>query len=106
MNAALIKPAVSKAEAPTISARDVFAPRAPAALQDAAEMLRELADRSHAEIADIFANDAAENFQALISEVVKCRAALTKIENQARKQLTSEADYFRENLESIEALGA
>jgi hypothetical protein len=81
--------------------RDVSAPRE---LQDAAAGLCELADDENRMI-DAMGNDVAANYQAIIAHVATCRDALDMVEVMARGRLQVEAASYREQLESIEALG-
>ncbi len=77
---------------------------APRELQDAAAALRELADDENRMI-DALSNDPAAMYQALMASVATCREALESIEVMARGRLQVEAASYREQLESILALG-
>jgi hypothetical protein len=81
--------------------RDVSAPRE---LRAAADALRELADDEN-RIIDAMSNDPAANYQALMASVATCREALDEIEVMGRGRLQVEAASYREQLESVLALG-
>ncbi len=80
--------------------REVEAPRE---LSGAAVALETLAGDVNCLIDDL-SNDTAANYQAVIEAVATCRNALARIEARAMERLILEAEYHRENLESIEAL--
>ncbi len=82
-------------------AREIEAPRE---LRAAADALRELAADENRMI-DALSNDAAAIYQALMAHVATCRQALDGIEAMARGRLQVEAASYREQLQSIEALG-
>ncbi len=102
---ALLKNAAKSHEAAPIQwragAREVEAPRELAA---AAAGLCELADDENRMI-DALCNDPAAMYRVLIAHVATCRQALNGIETMARGRLQVEAASYREQLESIEALG-
>lgn len=106
MNALLAVPALPKT-ARRWSAED-FPSSADALLRTAADALRALAaddeNKVHP-ISDALANDTAENFQELRAQIEACFAALCEIEERTHWQLGREAEYHRENLRSILALG-
>ncbi len=78
--------------------------RAPRELQDAAASLQKLVEDEDG-IIDALANDPAAMYQALMASIVECREALESIEVMARGRLQVEAVSYREQLESILALG-
>jgi hypothetical protein len=106
MNALLAVPALPKT-ARRWNVED-FPLSAAAQLRSAADALRALAaddeNTVHA-IADALCNDTAENFQELRAQIETCFAALCEIEERTRWELGREAEYHRENLEAILALG-
>lgn len=104
MNALLEKAAKSHKPTPIhwrADNREVFVPKE---LQDAAAALCELADDENRMI-DALSNDVAAMYRVLIAHVATCREALDQIEAMARGRLQVEAASYREQLESIEALG-
>jgi hypothetical protein len=102
---AVLSPAAKSYKATPIEwragGREVEAPRE---LQTAAAALCELADDENGMI-DALTNDVAANYRVLTAHVATCRAALDKIEAMARGRLQVEAVSYREQLQSIEALG-
>ncbi len=104
MNALLENAAKPYEAAPIQWRADARHIEAPRELRSAAAALRTLADDENRMI-DALSNDPAAIYQALITSVATCRAALDGIEAMARGRLQVEAASYREQLESIEALG-
>lgn len=77
---------------------------APRGLQAAAAALCAFAGDDEA-LTDALCNDTAETFRAITAVVAACRDALAQIETDALARVAFEANYHRENLQAIEALG-
>ncbi len=104
MNALLQNAAKSHVPTPIHWRADSREVEAPRELQTAAAALCELADNENRMI-DALTNDVAAMYQVLMAHVATCREALDAIEAMARGRLQVEAASYREQLESLEALG-